>query len=372
MIKKKILIVSRSFFPQNSPRSFRTTELAKEFARQGHKVTVLTPKNQEIHPAFEKEHRLTIKDLGQPKWKSPDFGSKGVRYFLTRAAVRFLQLGFEYPDIELMFLVNKALKKESGYDLLISIAVPYPIHWGVAKARTKKHPIAKTWVADCGDPYMLATSDTFKKLFYFKYFEKTAFKKANFIAVPIEEAKDAYYPEFRSKIKIIPQGFEFPEIQTKTLVKNNVVTFAYSGAISPYQHYAIPFLKFLNDLDKPFVFKIFTKEKAFYKKHLTLETLKKCIICDYIPREDLLKEYFNMDFLLYFPYLQPQQKPLKLIDYQFSGKPILAFKNDEFSKGAFKEFLGKNFNKGIPKENIDKYRIENVCSQFLALAANEK
>ena len=79
-----------------------------------------------------------------------------------------------------------------------------------------------------------------------------------------------------------------------------------------------------------------------------------------------------MDFLLYFPYLQPQQKPLKLIDYQFSGKPILAFKNDEFSKGAFKEFLGKNFNKGIPKENIDKYRIENVCSQFLALAANEK
>lgn len=30
-----ILIVSGSFYPQNTPRSFRTTELAKEFGRLG-------------------------------------------------------------------------------------------------------------------------------------------------------------------------------------------------------------------------------------------------------------------------------------------------------------------------------------------------
>ena len=34
--KKRILIVSRSFYPDNSPRAFRTAELSKEFARQGH------------------------------------------------------------------------------------------------------------------------------------------------------------------------------------------------------------------------------------------------------------------------------------------------------------------------------------------------
>jgi len=36
MERKKILIVSASFYPENSPHSFRTTELTKEFARQQH------------------------------------------------------------------------------------------------------------------------------------------------------------------------------------------------------------------------------------------------------------------------------------------------------------------------------------------------
>ena len=34
------LLVSVSFYPENSPRSFRATELAKELCRQGHKVLV--------------------------------------------------------------------------------------------------------------------------------------------------------------------------------------------------------------------------------------------------------------------------------------------------------------------------------------------
>ena len=52
--KKRILIVSRSFYPDNSPRAFRTTELSKEFARQGHHVTVITPRVKE-HREFEQE-----------------------------------------------------------------------------------------------------------------------------------------------------------------------------------------------------------------------------------------------------------------------------------------------------------------------------
>ena len=40
--KKKILLVSNGFYPEISPRSYRATELAKEFYRQGHEVTVIT------------------------------------------------------------------------------------------------------------------------------------------------------------------------------------------------------------------------------------------------------------------------------------------------------------------------------------------
>ena len=38
----KILIVSGFFYPQNTPRAFRTTELAKEFARLGHDVVYIS------------------------------------------------------------------------------------------------------------------------------------------------------------------------------------------------------------------------------------------------------------------------------------------------------------------------------------------
>ena len=65
MKKNKILIISGAFYPQNNPRSFRTTELSKEFAKQGHQVTVYVPKDNREHVKFEKEYGVTIKDLGK-------------------------------------------------------------------------------------------------------------------------------------------------------------------------------------------------------------------------------------------------------------------------------------------------------------------
>src|SRR6056297_1629532 len=101
MDKKKILIVSRSFYPMNSPRSFRTTELAKEFARQGHKVTVLTPREEPVHANFEQEYGVNIENLGQPGWKPIEIKGKGLMYWLRRGFKRISKLLIEYPDIEL-------------------------------------------------------------------------------------------------------------------------------------------------------------------------------------------------------------------------------------------------------------------------------
>ena len=73
---------------------------------------------------------------------------------------------------------------ETGYDLLISVAVPYPIHWGIARIRTKGNKMGKIWVADCGDPYYGCKTDSFKKMFYFKYIEKWFCRKTDYISVP--------------------------------------------------------------------------------------------------------------------------------------------------------------------------------------------
>lgn len=362
---KKILIVSRVFYPHNSPRSFRATELAKEFARMGHEVTVLTPKDEKYHPAFEKEFGLTIKDLGTPRWKTPNFGNSRIGYFLNRASIRLLSLAAEYPDIELMFLTAKALKKENAHDLLISIAVPYPIHWGVAKVWKKNQSIAKTWLADCGDPYMGCQTDSFRKWFYWAWVEKWFMRKADYITIPVETARNAYYPEFQKKIRVIPQGFKMEATKNDTYTPNEIPTFAYAGGLIPNSRDPRPFMDYLSTLADDYRFYIYTNNRPLVESYKP-ELKEKLIISDFIPREELLQKLTRMDFLVNFDNNTETAVPSKLIDYALINRPVLNIQRnidaqniDKFMKG---DYTGK-----MKLPGIEMYRIENVCRAFLTL-----
>jgi len=326
-MKKKILIIGNSFYPNIDARSLRTTELVKEFSKQGHKVTVLVPRNEKLHNLFEKEFGIKIIDLGKSKWKALDMKSaKGISAIFKRIINRGLNYFFDYPYIEWMFKVKKVLKVQQGYDLLITIAFPHPIHWGPAWAWREKKEIAKTWVADCGDPFMGAENDSFKKPFYFKYLEKNWGKKVDYIAIPVEEARRVYYPDFQDKIRMIPQGFSFPEL-TKVKKSNKIPTFLYSGNISSYPHYYKPFFELLNNEQQDFKFIVFTKEKPIYERYLK-NVLDKVEINDYVKREKLIVQMQEADFLIHFPYTNQSQKSLKLIDYSYSQTPILSYKGE--------------------------------------------
>lgn len=366
MNKKKILIVCRGFYPQNSPRSHRSTELAKEFARQGHHVTVLTPKDANVHPAFEMEHNISIHDLGTPRWKSPDFGKSRVGYLLTRAFNRLFSLAFEYPAIELMFMVAIALRKERNYDLMISIAVPYPIHWGTAWVWNKKQTIAKKWVADCGDPYMGCSTDSFKKWFYFKWVEKWFMRKADYITIPVESAKSAYYPEFHSKIRIISQGFKInTQYASLNYTPNQVPTFAYAGGFIPGIRDPRKFLEYLTKLNCDFRFYIFTNNRTIVSSFYS--TLgNKLIVNDFIPREELLIKLSTMDFLVNLDNNTGTAVPSKLIDYAIIGRPVLNILK-VLEEESIKRFLKGDYSGKMELPDIENYKIENVCSTFLRL-----
>ena len=116
MDSKKILVVSSAFYPENSPRSFRATELVKELARQGHQVTLYTLKKDEFHLPIEKEFGIKIKDLGARKLPIINVaeGSK-IAVLFKRVVNRSLLQLISYPDIELMFMVKKALKKKQDF-----------------------------------------------------------------------------------------------------------------------------------------------------------------------------------------------------------------------------------------------------------------
>jgi len=362
----RILIVCYDFYPDISPRSFRATELAKEFARQGHVVTVLCRANGGDHSEFKSKYNVNIKYLGQLSWKTIKLQGKGLELLCRRFLRRFLGLLLEYPLIELMFKVTRALRNEKGYDLLISIAVPHPIHWGVARAWKKGQQIAKTWVADCGDPYMLAQTDTFKKLFYFQYFEKNFCRKCDYITVPVESAKKGYYPEFHNKIKVIPQGFNFDELQIPEYRKvSDYPTFAYAGSFIPGRRDPRPFLEYLCKLNRPFKFYVYTSHQGIlmpFKEKLNsrLEIMRP------VPRNELLQILATMDFLVNFDNNIEEQIPSKLIDYALTARPVLNI-TKELDFNTINDFLNGNYEKKMKFNNIEKYNIRNVAKQFIDL-----
>jgi hypothetical protein len=363
---KRILLVSDGFYPEISPRSYRATELAKEFCRQGHLVVVVSKFRDHNYSYFLNEFNITLKMWGKYRFpKIPEFGEKPLSY-LSRFISRLLLLLFEFPNIEGMFKVKKMLKFENNYDLLISFAVPYPVHWGVAWSRSKHHPIATTWIADCGDPYMGDVLDSFKKLSYFKYVEKWFCRKADFITIPIETAKYGYYSEFHAKIRIIPQGFDFDLKEKKILQpKNEVPLFAYAGGFLSGARNPKPLMNFLVSLNFAFRFLVFTNRPEMFNEFKAI-LKEKLIVSEYIPRNELFKILSKVDFLINFDNNTKLNSPSKLIDYAIAKKPVLNISKD-FHGEDLLAFLKGDYGNQMILPDPEKYHIGNVSKLFLDL-----
>ena len=322
-----ILLVSGSFYPDNSPRSFRTTELAKEFSRRGQNVTVIIPKNNYDYSEFLKDYPITIKYYQKPV---------GKRVFtrisiIDRAIYRLLNQFYAYPNIKLRKPLRKVIKNELGYDLLITIAVPHMIHWEFGKMYAKGKCAAKKWVADCGDSFMLNKSINYKQPFYFKHLEKTWCRYCDYIAVPLESEKENYYPEFTEKVRVIPQGFDFSVLEKNQVEPHNAVpTFAFSGSFIPNLRDPRPILDYLVSSKKDFKFIVYTKQKELLAPYFD-RLGSKLEIREFIPREELLKVLRQCDFLLNIDNGKAKGRPSKLIDYALSGRPILSLNSSNAS-----------------------------------------
>ena len=362
------MIIGASVYPRNSPRANRTTELAKELARQGHDVRLYAVLSDYNYDAFEIENNIKVSDIGRVKFATHHKDGKLNNSILFKGISFFLHKLLEFPDIELMFKIPKIIKREKDIDLLITVAVPYPIHWGAALAKQRIKSFPKIWVADCGDPYM---GNKFKKrYFYFKYIEKWFCRSANYIVIPIEEAKEAYYKEFLNKIVVIPQGFNNSKLKLSYCdPKNSIPTFAFAGTF--YEKFRDPakLLEYLTTVKRDFKFIIYTRSRNIVEPFIP-KLKDKIEIRDYIPREELISTLSKMDFLLNFENGTTVQSPSKLIDYAITKRPILSITSDKFNVDDFENFLNGNYSAKVEIKNIEQYDIKNVAAKFLFLFQN--
>ena len=359
----KILIVSGSFYPNNSPRSFRTTELAKEFCRLGHDVTIYIPSLGFDYSEFKKEWPITIKTYKPIPEKRRFVGIS----IIDRIIFHYIHWLFAYPALRCMREVFKAVSEESGYDLLVTIAVPHHNHWAVGKLYSKGHKIAKTWIADCGDPFMLAGSVAQKPPFWFKPLEKRWCRLCDYIAVPTDTSYQGYYPEFKDKIRVIPQGFNFEDVVLPEYKKKDIPTFAFAGSLIPGKRDPRCLLDWLSTLDMPFRFVAYGSNVRQFMEPYQQRLGDKLVIENPIPRNQLLPVLAKMDFLINIGNGTKVQTPSKLIDYTLTKRPIITIESNDIKEETLLEFLNGDYSHKDAPIDISQYDIHNVAQQFLEL-----
>jgi hypothetical protein len=364
---KKIIIIARSIYPSDFPRSYRATELAIELARKGNNVTLYAVLGNYDYSNFEKEYGLKVKNIGHMLFSTLDSDGKIRNNIFDKILWKLFNRILEFPDIELMFHMPKLLKREKNTDVLITIAMPHPIHWGCAFTRKlfkKKFPTI--WISDCGDPYIGNKSIKNKPFFYFKILENFFLNQSDFITIPVKEAISCYNKKFHHKFRIIPQGFRIENHDNNLVILNNIPTFAYAGSFYKGIRDPIFFINYLLSLDCDFKFIIYTNDVSLIDP-LIFKIKHKIEIRKQIPRNELLQILSQMDFLVNFENNSQTQSPSKLIDYTITGRPILSISERNFNINIFLEFLNRNYTNQLPKIKIDEYDIKNVVLKFETL-----
>lgn len=360
------MIVTEVIFPRIAPRAFRATELAKALAKKGHNVTLIASLGKYNYSEFENKYGVKVKDLGTSKFSTKNSDGRINLPLWKKGIIFFLYKLIDFPDICLLRKVKNAILSEQKFDLLITIAVPHAVHWGASFIKDEERNF-RTWISDCGDPYM---GNSFAKpMFYFKYFEKKWCKKTDFISVPVETARNSYYNEFQDKIVVIPQGFDFSEIKIEKYIKSEVPTFMYTGFFYPKKRDPSKFLHYLSKIDIDFRFIIYTSNDTLLKPFYSI-LKEKLVVNKSIDRSDLFAELSKSDFLINIANKNSEtQVPSKLIDYSLSKRPILEISSDftENERLNFESFVSGNYQNQKKVQNIEQYSIENVSEKFLKL-----
>lgn len=358
-IAKRILLVSHHFFPEINPRAFRATELCRELIRHGHIVDIiytdhkLILRSGEIRQYLDESSAFTQNTLSVRGEADDSLYKRLFRFFI---AEKFILT--RLPWLKRVLVLT-------GYDAVLSIGTPFYVHMAVAKAlrRTPRH-IAS--VCDNGDPFY--NYKAHDKAFYFGLIQRWTFSAFDFVCTPIDSAVD-YYSKYvsRSKIRVVPQGYDMNDISTADYKKRDVPTFAFAGRFYMDIRNPESLLSFLVELETPFQFIIFAPNTGLVYNEV-LEPYKRklgdrLILQEMIPRRKCIYELSKADFLINLENTLSVQSPSKVVDYALSSRPIISFSQNNIPKEQLKRWIAGDYINPLPIDT-SAYDIRNICTQF--------
>jgi len=366
----KIHIITGHFHPQLHPRAFRSNELALEFARRGYDVTVTncwTIKGFD-YETYAKENGISIHNLNILQSSIDNKVSSALHDKSNSGIIKTIKN--YYLGSSLFYrgpLIANRLQIDDDTDLVIALSTPFTCLYGLSKYVEKK---GKKWVviADSGDPFY--GSKQTPRAIWFKYIERSVYKKFDYLTIPTENAIPLYEQVIPpKKIAVIPQGFRMDNLKLYHGQLNNPVKFAYAGVF--YRDIRNPefLFKYLSCLNIDFEFYLFMRcpddvVKEMMEKYPNLKDRVK--VSYSLPHDKLLYELSTMHFLVNIENDSNTQMPSKLIDYGMSGRPIFSCKSTTFSEKKLLRFMQGDY-KDAYEIDIKKYDIVTIANQFIEL-----
>jgi glycosyltransferase involved in cell wall biosynthesis len=374
MQKYRILITSFYYHPEINPRAFRTYELVKGFLKMGHSVDLLIP---HYDYCYENNENLRIIHVGSKHIKEKDNKVKHIKgrlfdFFMYHI---YCKMKRDYDCFYFCYgtyihVLERALKqiRDEKYDILISIALPFSIHYGTAQFLKKCNPNIRTKIADYGDPF--SSNPTFQVSSKCQRIEKKVLDYFDHIAVPLEHLTHEF-KKFKEadKIHVIPQGIDIQTIKIAPYHKNDVVTFGYAGTF--YDEIRNPKLlfDFLTQASFDFRFIIYTNVQGMRLISHYIEKLgEKLIVHDYIPRNEVIYNMSQMDFLINIPAVVSMKAcgGSKIMDYALTGRPIFNMTQDNLDREKFLRFISGDYT-GKLEIDVNQFDTTVVCQKFLDL-----
>ena len=201
----------------------------------------------------------------------------------------------------------------------------------------------------------------------FDNLEREFLANCDAITVPVEQAINEYYPEFRKKIKIIPQGFDNSDIELGEYRPQNIPRFAYAGSIYNGYRSMDSLIDLLVDVETAYEFHVYSpnqKEMVEYSKRLN----GRLIYHAPVGRKELFQTLSTMDFLINIENVDlPGQIPSKLIDYSLTKRPILSVLPSNIDRFKVLNFIKGNYKDSFLVSDISSYEISNVVQRFIDL-----
>jgi glycosyltransferase involved in cell wall biosynthesis len=349
-----LLVISYIYAPDRSPRAYRWQAIVEHWAREGHRVDVITAWKQGDERQERRDGITTHRVggglverlrgmLGQNSHRTADGASIQVKTPLLRRAAKVIYRAtmkqLFWPDYAFHWypaaLVRaRALCRVTRYDAMISVSHPFTPHL-VALSVKRRFP-ALRWVADIGDPFSLLDEIPLNNPALYRRLNRRAeaavLERSDAVAVTLERCRADYaaaFPTSAAKITVIPPLLSLP---TTTDAARNFAT-------------GQTHLVFIGTLyralrDPAYLLALFA---ALHRRRKDLHlhffgALNDCASCfdtasealahnihlhGTVPRETIAAAMRAADILVNIGNSTSHQLPSKLVEYAAAARPIL-------------------------------------------------